>query len=176
MNTLKKLKTLLLGLAMTGTLAFSGTANSAALLGQEPDPNLLVSAGGMEWVYAGPCAPFGGCGDVLLHSGFVLPTASDWLASFANHAAIISAFTAPAGGAKCAATYFNTVHNHCDFGDATAGFIWGLPASYGFDSFHTEHPLAEAFLVRVGQVPEPGTLALLSIALLGFGVMRRKAR
>jgi tripartite-type tricarboxylate transporter receptor subunit TctC len=94
---------------------------------------------------------------------------ADWLASFADLAAIIAAFPDPG---KCAATYFDSQFgDHCDSGDLAAGGIWMLPAAYG--GVFTDHPNAEGFLVRRA-VPELATLALLGIALAGLGFSRRR--
>lgn len=176
MNVIKKLKIFTQGLAFAGMVAFAGSANAGPLLGQEPAANLIVSAGGMEWVWAAPASPANPTyGIALLHHDFHVPTDADWLASFANLAAIQSAFTLPTGDERCASPYFavNDV-NWCDGGDLNIGAIWHLPVSYGGQN--TNHDLAETFLVRSAQVPEPGTLGLLSLALIGLGVLRRKVR
>jgi hypothetical protein len=144
--------------------AGAASSHALALLGQAPDPSVIVSAGGYEWVHAGPCAGLDpSCGVVLLHHGFDFATDAEWLASFASIGDLTTAFTG-----KCASTYFNTVHDHCDIGDAAAGFIWHSPLAP--DAFHRDHPLAETFLIR--RVPEPSVLSLLALALDGFGFAR----
>ena len=47
----RSLKFIKRALAATAVLA-AGQASALALLGQEPPSNLIVQAGGLEWVYA----------------------------------------------------------------------------------------------------------------------------
>ncbi|QJQ06406.1 hypothetical protein EJG51_011710 [Undibacterium piscinae] len=112
-----------LALAAITAMSFVGSAHAVAMLGQEPDPTLIVDIGGLEWVYAAPCAGKSpSCGVVQLSHGFAFATDAQWLASFSNIAALKSAFTFSNGSVKCAAAYFSTAHNHCDFGDVSNGF------------------------------------------------------
>ncbi|MES2538349.1 MAG: PEP-CTERM sorting domain-containing protein [Pseudomonadota bacterium] len=157
---------------VAATFSF-GAAHGVTLLGQAPDPSLIVSAGGMEWVYAAPCAGEGAsCGPVQLHHDFVFATDAQWNASFASRVALANAFTTPNGGALCAASYFSTVHNHCDLSDISAGYIWHSPLG---DPSGRNSSAAETFLVRASavSVPEPASIALFGMGLLGFAASRR---
>lgn len=161
-------------LAAIASVSFAGGAQAVSMLGQAPDASVIVNAGGFEWVYAGPCAGESpSCGVVQLHHGFVFANDAQWLASFANVAAVNTAFTGPN---KCAASYFNTVYDHCDFSDLSSGYIWHSPLAP--DADHRNNLAAETFLVRASRndVPEPASIALLGLGLAGLAFARKSKK
>jgi hypothetical protein len=172
----KSMKKLVSATLLALAAGFSGSASAVTMLGQAPDPALVVEAGGYEWVYAGPCAGTGpSCGPVQLHHGFDFATDAQWNASFASIAALQSAFI-DNGKVRCASSYFNTVFDHCDYTDIAAGYIWHSPLAPG--EFQHDASFGETFLVRAvdapADVPEPGSIALLALGLAGFAAARRK--
>lgn len=164
----------LAGLLFGSVLGFTTSAQALSMLGQEPDPSVIVSAGGLEWVWAGPCAPTEpSCGVSQPHHGFDIATEADWLASFLSLADIIAAFTDDNGSNICAASYFNTAHDHCDLINLQEGAVTGLPVALGGTGINDWY--YEAFYVR-GEVPEPESLALLALGLFGISALRKRAK
>lgn len=152
----------------------SGLASAGPLTGLDVPGNLTVLRNGLEWAWASPCAPSDpSCGQtpLVMHHGFEIATANDFLGSFSGLVDLYNAFD---GGRKCAAAYFNSGYSHCDGADVDpSGFIavWNLPVSWG-QNYETRY-FDEVFVVR-GTVSEPGALALLGLGLFGLFAARRK--
>lgn len=140
--------------------------------------NLIVNAGGYQWVWAAPCAPVQpSCGNTIdLTDGWSIPTTSQWEASFDDGEDVFNAFTLPNMGTLCAASYFNSGYDDCDYWDLEAEYISGAPFAEYDD--YADPSAYEAFLVRAPAapaVPEPSSMLLLgSGALAVVGSIRRK--
>jgi hypothetical protein len=145
---------------------------SAGLVGTDPPGNLVVMRGGMDWVWASPCAAEQpSCGATLtMHDGYQIPTDAQWLDSFSSATDIYNAFD---GGAMCASPYFNSGYTWCDGSDVLSGYIWHSPFANDYGGY--SDPASDSFLVSGGAVPEPSTYALIGLGLAALFARRRRS-
>ncbi len=177
-----------LALATTAAIAFAAVPASAALNVSLPT-NAYITVGGLDWAWANPCTPTGGCGDIDLSfqgdEGWRLPTIAEFAARPVADDFFFAGANVPGGGTgalgetffafgpvdasgavldgACAAVYFSTSYSHCDYLDGLDGYIW--------DPANPVPGLNETWLVRGasdGVVPEPATWAML---IAGFGMV-----
>jgi hypothetical protein len=160
-------------LAAALLVAAAIAAPAATMIGIDPPPGLIVYAGGLEWVYAAPCAP-NGCGTITLHHGFRLPDQSEWLSSFTNLSDLYNQFSTPSD--KCASPYFSNEYDHCDFTNLFDGYVYNSP--FAPDDGHRFASFSETFLVRGegggGEIPEPASYWLIASGLSAVALLRRK--
>lgn len=150
------------------------SASPAAAAQNVPIPaEFFITVGGLDWAWASPCsATAPSCGDTTLldyqgTQGWHLPTVGEY--AIRPDASAFGTST----NFKCATPYFSDTYQHCDYGDAVAGFVWdpslGTSNNGGTETWMVRGALAAG-------VPEPGTWAmmLLGFGAIGFSFRRRR--
>lgn len=178
------MRTFLSGLFLAiSALFFASMGNAATINSPVPTANYITFQG-VDWAWANPCAPNQpSCGvvDMSYQSqfGWRLPTVEE-ISNAVEAAGGSSLWAALFGTAQkfaCASAYFSSVYQHCDYGDATAGYI------YNWSGGQPPNLAEETFVLRgavgpvIPPVPVPAALPLLVTgvgALVAFS-RRRKA-
>jgi hypothetical protein len=131
-----------------------------------------VTIDGVDWAWASPCAATGGCSSIDMSfqtgEGWRLPTAQEVATLiFGDLSGFLAHFD---GGNICASAWFDNVYSHCDFGDASAGYIWNGPSPIGY--------FDETFVLRgaVAAIPVPAGGLLLLSALGGIAAFARRRK
>ncbi|MPN13636.1 hypothetical protein SDC9_160959 [bioreactor metagenome] len=175
--------------ALLASAAIAGNAH-AALVNSALPTNTYITESGLDWAWAFPLPAAAGL-DLSFQSSFgwriptlaelaLAPDATDFMFAGANvplhgvdpvSGAYFSATNAAlTGAAACATPYFSNSYSHCDWQDGQGQPLapWaGLQGAQGF---------ADQLVVRNAQVPEPASIALIGLGLIGLVGSRRKAK
>ena len=193
-GSLKRLR--LCAAAVCATFVAVPTAE-AAIINLPVPTNTFITQSGLNWAWARPL-PAGGTFSLAFQGtqGWRLPTlaelgfaplATDFIFPGANvplggvdpvsNARFQAVNAALNGAAACATPYFDSSFVHCDWQDGLgqpAGPWAGLPGAASF---------ADQLVVRTAaggppadDIPEPGTLTLFGVGLLGLGLVARRRR
>jgi hypothetical protein len=187
------MKRTVLGCALAA-FTFAGANEASALpLNVDVPTNAYITIGNLDWAWAGPCAPSGGCGDIDLsfqsQYGWRLPTITEFTGSGITASSFIKpggnvdgatgngldeasgawAYGAPGGvDLAIAVPYFNTTWEHADYVDDG---LWAVITSQQSGNYwYSETLVVRDADTRLAPVPEPGTMALFGIgaAMLAF--------
>jgi len=167
----------------TSLILFVSTFANAGLITQSNSYTYFEVGNGLEWVYAAPCAidsnPNGSCNTspLTLIDGFRFASLQDWTDSFRNLTELVTAFSSSTISEDdiCSSEFFGTGRTFCNFRDLSNGAISGAP-SFITTSLLAGGSAAESFLVRgqVSDVPEPSTLAIFALGIIGLASRRFK--
>lgn len=151
-------------LAAAASLCMSSAVLAGPVL-TDLTPDDYITVGSLDWAWAGPInSQYWGSNELFqasLHAGWREATDAEFAAR-----PDYTAF-----GGKCASQYWNSEYTHCDFGDGVAQH-W--KTGYTGDSFDLWYVRSEAN--TGGDVPEPASLALAAIGLVGLSLSRRKTK
>ena len=168
-------------------LLLAGNAQAVPINSPVPT-NAFIVFDGLDWAWGSPCSFQGGCGDATLAFqgplGWHTATETELALiprDFASYFVFADA-NVPLGGTDpisgayngtnhvpgpmaCATPYFSTAWSHCDYSDGASG-LWAAPAAADFH---------EQLFVRAA-VPEPTSLVVLTVGMLGFACARLPTR
>jgi hypothetical protein len=162
------MKKLLVTLA--ASLGLSSGAAVAGPISSDLTTNDYITIGSLDWAWASPVTSgvWFGSNELFqasFHAGWREATDAEWAARP----------DATAFGTqdkfKCASQYWNSNFTHCDYTDGTGGYLsqhWVASPENTLDLWYVRDVASS--------VPEPGTLALIGIAIAGLSTIRRRQK
>ena len=147
---------------------FAVSSSYGAFIDSEVPSELYITIDQHDWAWAAPCSPFEpSCGviDLSYQSQFGWGVANE--DDFLRDGPLASSFGS-VDDFKCASSYFNNTHQHCDYSDGVDGYVFNMPDGQPLGDVH------ETWVVRPSEVPVPAAAWLFGSALAGLGVVRRK--
>lgn len=129
--------------------------------------DLIVSGGGLEWVYASPCVE-GGCSNPspTNQEGWRYATYEELTQQFPT----CDAFVRPDNSNICASQYFDPTYTHCDMGDCRSGYVCSEPGELCANGQPTQGYF-ETFYVRGDAVPPTPALPVPVLSTLGVAML-----